>query len=190
MMAMASMASVTLLFLLRLRSGIQQPPFDHCILHHLFILLLFLPLDRQQRVLPYFGLRVPHGIRSVRLLLLQESLLHACILLQFVIVVTLDQVINPTVSEKVGLHFIGCAGHTSGRSLVHKFDSVNDWFSAGCFLNFAELEKLPLFFTLFAPLFNPFALVEGGALLFPDAFLVLKEMGMPGFFEVKILAKC
>jgi hypothetical protein len=73
------------------------------------------------------------------------------------------------------------------RTIVQKVHAVKYLLPARTFLQLPKLLQLPLFFPLFAPLVDALAFFEGFPLFLPHALLVLEEVGMPGFFEIKVL---
>jgi hypothetical protein len=49
-------------------------------------------------------------------------------------------------------------------------------------LDLSKFEELALFFTFLLPLVDTFSLFEGFFFFLPDAFLVTKELRVPGLF--------
>lgn len=77
----------------------------HGIIHHRLVCGLFLFLDRKKRVFTDLG----RGISScVGILSLQKGILLGG-LLQFLILRALEEVINPSLAQKISLHFLRSA---------------------------------------------------------------------------------
>lgn len=95
----------------------QLPPLDW-IVHHRLVCLLFLPLDREQRVLPDLGRHIARiGGRGRRC----DKGVLARLLLQLLHLVVLEKLVDAPLAEEVSLVFGGIARLAVGRSRVHPF---------------------------------------------------------------------
>jgi hypothetical protein len=162
--------------------GREQLAASDRIIHHGLVRGLFLALNGQQRVLADLGRCVA---RAVGILQRNEAVLP-CGLLELLVVVSLDQIVDPPLAQQVRFCLFCRASLAIGRALVHPVDAIDPFGASRSLQLPLDLLLCALLLDFIDALLGAFALGEGLLLFVVDGLLVPPQTGMERLFQVEI----
>lgn len=141
-------------------------------------------LDGQQRIVADLGRCVA---RAVGVLQRNEALLSSG-LLELLVVVALDEIVDPPLAQQIGLCLFGCTSLAIRRALVHPVDAIYPLLASRRLQLPLEVFFGALLLDLIDALLGAFALGECLLFFVVDGLLVSPQTGMERLLQVQISA--